>query len=181
MTKKAFTLIEILVWITLITIIFLSLSRINLKNIWEAQKIWIMINKIKSNIETVINNSLTWKAINSSLYVPKIWDIKISKNDNSWWWTWSVISYFLSWATYKIYSWTTLKLPKFYEINKITCKDLNWSNINEKNIVDLLINNWEITLSWCTNTNKLLNIEVKYKNFKKNIYINSVTNTINSN
>ncbi len=177
-----FTLIELIIVMTITAILAIGASRINLSQIAEAQKVWIFLNKINSNITTAINNSLIWKWINANIDTPKFWKININSNWNwNWYWTWNIIVSYWSW-TFQTASWLTIKAPKFYQITNIKCSNLDNTNSTSENNINLYVQNWDITLSWCTNTNaKILNFDVLYKNFKKHVKINSVNNILNSN
>ncbi len=180
--NKWFTIIEILIAITIVVLLIVWVNTSQITKISENQKIWIFKNKIKSNIETAINNSLAWKAVDNTLLVPKYWKIEINNNYNwAWFWTGNIRVSYGSW-TFQPYTWLTIKPNMFYEINNIVCNNLTLSNENSVNKIDLLVNNWNITLSWCTdNDQKIITFDVIYKNLKKEIIINSVNNVISSN
>jgi hypothetical protein len=176
--NKAFTLLELLIIITITWIIALWINNMSIGRIADAQKIWIFQNKIRSNIETAINYSLIWKAIDSNMAVPKFWKININ-SDNNWSWTWSVNVSFWSW-TYQSYKWLTIISPNYYSISNIKCRDIkNTSSTNISDNIDLFIENWNVSIPWCPADKKVLEFEMKYKNFKKIISINSVNNVIN--
>ena len=176
---KAFTLIELLVGITITIIIIIWLNSISLTNISEAQKVWIFYNKIRSNIESVTNYSLIWKAIDSNMNIPKYWKVNIDSNSAwVWLWTWQILVSYWSW-TFQTHTWFSIKSPKFYAITNIQCSTLQNSKTNSNNI-KLLIENWDIKISNCPNTNdKIVEFDIKYKNYKKHLKINSVNNIIN--
>jgi type II secretory pathway pseudopilin PulG len=182
MKKKinAFTLTELLVAITISIILIIWMSRISLQNISEAQKVWIFYNKIRSNIETAINYSLIGKTVDNTLKVPKYWKVNINSNSLwTWMWTWSIIISYWSW-TFTTHTGFSIKSPNFYSITNIKCSDLQNNNIDNETNIDLIIENWNISLSWCTNNNeKIIDFDILYKKYTKHININSVTNIIN--
>jgi len=171
---------EILIAITISAILAIWINSISIIKISESQKAWIFKNKVKNNIETAVNYSLAWKAVEADLWVPKYWKIEIN-NYNNWDGIWNVIVSYWSW-TFKTHTGLTIKPNKFYWINNITCDNLTWTNKTNESKVYLIIENWNITLSWCTDEDqKILNFNTFYKSHIKNISINSINNVINSN
>ncbi len=180
MQKKAFTLIELIVAITITAIMAIWINQISITKISDAQKVGIFLNQVRSNIETTINNSLTGKAI-IWMNVPKYWKITINNSYNwTWFWTWNLIIKFWSW-TFQTSTWLTIKTKKFYSISNIKCINLKWDSTSNINSWTLNIENWNIiNINWCPYNQKILKFDLKYKNFKKIISINSINNIINS-
>lgn len=168
-----FTLIELLLVITIIWIIALWLSQMNFNASSDKQKNEIFTNKIISNFEEVRNYSLLWKWIWVNLDNPEKWKVEFSTT-----WSWNITSYYFSWAIWTKYNenlfWTG------YEIKNIECISLDnidrsW-NIAWTWIIEII---WpKLTLTWACNTDpsyKKLLIDVSYKNnFENNIEINTV-------
>jgi len=166
--KKAFTLIEIMVVIALIWLITLWITKLNFNTLSDKQKVNWFFHKIKTNTETIKNNALIWKAIKLTdwtIIVPKKWKIDFNNDDS-----WKVIFNYFDWSDYKVYK--KIVSSKYQEIiiknnnDKLT---QTWS---------LIIEWWNLTLSWITSTDKILNIEVKYKNLNKFFTINSISGVI---
>jgi prepilin-type N-terminal cleavage/methylation domain-containing protein len=176
---KAFTLVELIVAITIMVLIVLWINNISLNKISEAQKVWIFYNKLKSNIESTINYSLIWKSIDSSLNVPKFWEININSNSLwAWLWTWQIIVSYWN-ASFQTYTWFSVKSPNFYSITNIKCVDLQ-NNKSNDNDINLLIENWNIQITNCPNPDeKIIEFDVMYKKYTKHISINSINNVIN--
>jgi len=164
-TKKWFTLLEIMIVIALIWIIALWASKINFNSLSDRQRVDGFFYKIKTNIETIQNDALIWKAIklpDNSVIVPKKWKIDFSNS-----WSWIIVNNYFDWNNYKKYS--GIKPDKFYEI---IIKN------NNTNLIDtwsLLIEWWNLSLTWITSNNKILEIEAKYKNFSKIFIINTIS------
>jgi len=176
---KAFTLIEFVIAIAITAIIALWINNISLNKISESQKVWIFYNKVKWNIESTINYSLIWKSIDSNLNVPKYWKININNNSaGAWLWIWEInVSYWNS--SFSNYNWFSIKSPNFYSITNIQCSDIQ-NNKTNVTTVDLLIENWNIKVENCPNTDeKMIEFDVIYKNYTKHLKINSVNNVIN--
>lgn len=76
---RAFTTIEIIVAIAIISIIAFWVSRFDFNRISQVQQIDIDISKLISNIEEVRNNALVGKAVLSGgdLEAPSAWEVRI--------------------------------------------------------------------------------------------------------
>lgn len=137
--KKGFTLIELLVAIAIITILALWATNLDLNRLSNKQKLEIFTNSVKTNYETIRNNSLSWKWIWPNLVVPKKWKIDFSKSNS-----WTILtSYSMDWT-----SWTgasSLDFQNNFEISTIRCKDINWTLVwNVLNDTET----WSIELEW---------------------------------
>jgi len=158
--NKAFTLIELMIVIAIIWIIAVSASNFSFNQLSDRQRLDWFFYKIKTNIEEIQNNALIWRSI-KWMYVPKKRKIDFSNSGS-----WKIVSYYLS-GTYIEYNKIIPK--KFYSIeiyndnSKITD---TWSIILE----------WSnMSLTWITTNDKKLDIKIKYKNFIKNIKINTIS------
>ncbi len=175
--KNAFTIIELLVAITIISILILWATNINFSRLNDKQKIDIYTNKILINYEQIRNNSLLGKWIWIDLVIPNKREINFSN-----YWSWQIST--------KYYTWTTdigivdniIFFNDFYEISEIKCLSLDennlvtftWSNTATWTI-EIKWNN--LTLTWSCNNqiHKKLITTIKYKNnFEKKIEINTV-------
>jgi len=116
--KQWFTLIEILIVITLVSILLIGFSRINLNRLSWKQKLDIETQKIVNIFEEVKNNALTWKAVGVNLDYPEYWWINLS---------WSVVSYYNTgvWNNEVYSSWDP---PLNTSISSVRCYDLNESS-----------------------------------------------------
>jgi len=171
---NGFTLIELIIAITLIRIITMWFNYINFNPQVDKQKFLSFSNEIYSNIETVRNNSLIWRWIWTDLIHPTQTIININTANS-----WSININYYSWTTSSLSnSWISL-IP-FSSISKLNCKNItenqSWTITN----IDLIINWSNLSLSWCTWSFSwaILDITAKYKNLEKIIRINTVTSLI---
>ena len=166
----AFTLVELMVWITLIGILIVWTSNIDFNRLNSKQNLEIFTNNLKNNIEKIRNNSLSGKWILSNSYVPEKWKIEYSTSNS-----WTIIS-----STYNWTDWTKYEENNFlngYNISKINCLQIN-KTVDE----DISSSTWTIEfewsklkLNWCTNTSsKILEIVVNYRWYKKILQVNSL-------
>ena len=162
--NKAFTLLEIMVVIALIWIIAFAVSKFNFNGLTNRQKLDSFFYKIKTNIETIQNNALIWKAIKNwtDAFVPEKWKIDFNNS-----WSWKIISNYYDWSQYKFFSKIIPK--KFYSIKIYN----NWNLLNDT--WSLLIEWWNLSLTWINTNNKILEITAKYKNFEKKFTINTIS------
>jgi len=119
--NKAFTIVELLVAIAIITIISLWANSISFKSVSDKQWLEIFNNKIISEIERVRNNSLIWKGIWANLDVPKTWRIDFSTS-----WSWILNT---NYRLTDISPWildSSLPMDKF-SINWVTCINVAWT------------------------------------------------------
>jgi len=175
--KSAFTLIELLIVIAITWIIALWIWKLNFKNISDRQRLDWFFYKVKTNIETIQNNALIWKAVNiwtqssPKLKVPTKWEIDFSN-----FWSWKIISYYFTWATNSTKKEFDSIIPaNFQSINTI-CKN-RWTDTWNINWTwELIINWWNLTLSWaCSDNLKILELTIKYKQFEKKLDINTIS------
>lgn len=131
--------------------------------------------KVLSNIESIKNYSLIWKAINisSNLVNPTYWKISLSTA-----WSWTINTFYTTWATstwtYTNYNELTPTILTNYSISYLWCWTLGevytstWS-------VDITFQWSQMTLSWCSINQPLLKLKTKFKWDEKEIFINSIS------
>lgn len=169
MKKNAFTLAELLVWITIIWILALMVSNINYNRLSDKQKLEIFVNSVKTNFETIRNNSLEWKWIWNNLLVPNKRSIKVSKISN-----WTIV--FLNDSS--IYN--KLTFDNWIVINKIRCLKLDKTQDSILNststwIIEFKWANLSLTWACSIQTSKILEVEFRNKSFNtKTIEINTL-------
>ena len=177
--KYAFTLIELLVAIAIISIIILWTSNINFNKISDKQKLEWFFYKIKTNIETVANNALIWKAIkfpDNSISVPRKWKIDFNNSNSG-----IIQTYYYDWINYNIYNENNITTNNFNSINT-SCESFN--EVYNKKLTDtwsIIIEWWKLSFTWssdCLQGQKILKIETKYKNFSKTFTINTISGVI---
>lgn len=155
---NGFTIMELMIAITIIWIIFIWSTNINFKYISDRQKLEIFTNKIISEIERIRNNSLIWKWIWTTLIVPEKWKIEF----NSWWnWTstWNIITSYYNWSIW--IQENNLKIEKLTNINKVDCIDVSWLvlPLNNTQTWTIIFEWWKYNLLWDCPSN-YSNIEI---------------------
>lgn len=173
--KIAFTLAELMVWITVIWIIGLWISNINFSRLSSKQNLEIFANQIKSHFENVRNNSLSWKWIWINLDIPKNRKIEYSQTNN-----WNIISKTtLDWTSWQDYN--NLEFKYKHEITKIRCWLYNENETNYDQLLNwnkvILIFEWiNIRLEWasdCDNSkDKILELTISNWVDEKTVTIN---------
>lgn len=172
-----FTLIELIVVISLIGILFITSTRMNFNINIDSQKSWSFTNEVFTKIETVRNNSLLWKWLPdwTNMIHPDEWILDFST------WTttsWTASLLYLSW--WNLLNYNDFKINfidnNYSKISKLTCYDVTWANPESFSNIKLEIYWSNLSLSWCTSPNdKILDIETKYKWLSKIIRINTVS------
>lgn len=172
--KKAFTLIEILIVITIIWILVMWFSNINLNTISDKQRAESFLNKVKNNIETVKNNALIWRWIWTDLFVPKQWKIEVSNN-----WNWKLSTSYYDWTNWHNYSEYSLIPEINYSIKNIECADFSWNTWSLDgwtNTWTIIITWWNLELSWCDDTDyKNIRITTSFRQIDKTFELNTIS------
>jgi len=174
-SQEAFTLIEILVAITIIAIMIAGTNLLSYKNISTKQELDIKVNKIISQIEKLRNDALLWKWIWTNLIVPKKYKIDFSTS-----WSWKINYYYFDW-TYKKYDFFDKKVNfwnNFEKIKSIKCLKINWDNLNPLTNSET----WTIIIEWntlslsgkCKPKSRILELEIQKRQISKKIWINTV-------
>jgi len=173
--KNAFTLIELMVVISIIAILILGSNFLSFNNISNKQKLETKAIRISAHFEEIRNNALLWKGIWKDLFVPKKYKIDFSTS-----WSWIIKNTYLSWTIYEDYNLFNKEVifwNRFETLSSISCLKLNWDeNILTKTETGTLLIEWSvITLKWdCNIDEKILQLEIKRKNNTKKIQINSL-------
>jgi len=177
--NKAFTLIELMVWIWVISILALSVQNIDFSRLSNEQRLEIYSGKIKNTYEGVRNNSLSWKWIWVNLNIPYKWSIDFSKNNN---WTIMLRAFDENNSELPL-SNNLLTSPTEHRITSIQCWELNESITN----YDEMTSTWTIEFKWVSikfNTNwdiacnqnrdKILKIEVENNSKSQTMIFNTL-------
>jgi len=173
---KAFTLTELLVWITIISVLIVWVTKIDFNRLSQKQRLEIFINKVKTNFEITRNNFLSWKWIWANLEVPDSWRIEYSKVN--------------SWTIVTTHSGTTITESSYIDFvvgSSITSIKCWWLNEVESNFDELEDTwTWIITFKWwkitltrdwdlnCDSTDKILQIWIKHYSNTWTIKINTL-------
>lgn len=172
-TKKylAFTLIEILVWMALIGVIAIGISRLNFNRLSDMQRIEIETTAISSILEETRNNALIWRWVWTNFTTPSEWKIIINNSTPQG----TVVSqYNTSWYT----SYRNWAAVSPFTIREIRCKDINgWSSEMSSN-VELSFQKSSINISsWSCTQAKAKIIEIDFGNSRifKTIQMNTIS------
>lgn len=168
--NTAFTVMELLVVITIIITIVIWASNINFNSSTNKQKLEIFTNKIISKIETIRTNDLVWKAeINwTELKVPERWILEVS-NQNYW-----------KLVTKTEKNWIIkivdeLEIEEWYSIKEVSCSTNDWTfNTTDKWII--IFEKWQYKLDWvnCNSGENKIKIKTKFLANESNIYFDIV-------
>ncbi len=173
-----FTLIEVLVVISIIAILVVWIARLDFNRLSGKQKVEIFWNKIVSNIETIMTNALLWKWVWEKLYTPDEWKIEISEAGS-----WKLITSYLSWSSriyHSIDSMDNITYP--YSISNIECKDLvfpysTWAL--SSSTWTIIINQGNLSLSGCQDTGyRIIKFDALYLDNKRTIELNAINAVI---
>lgn len=169
-----FTLIELLITIAIITILFWAANQLDFNRIGNNERIQIFNTKILSHYETIRNNALLWKWIDTTIEVPDKWKIEYSITGS-----WVINSQYStgSWIDFNEY---TPNIPEKYSIENIACFDL------DGNVAD---NNWpqaEIIFDWndislngtCLTSARILQFETHFLGHVQTFRINVLNGTM---
>lgn len=171
MNKKWYTLVELMVWVAIIMFLILWMVNINFTSVSDSQKIEIFSLKVLSEIETVRTNSLIWKWIWEDLIVPNLWKIDFSKT-----WSWYIETFYSTW-TLADENWTSYNnifFDNFFEIYSISCWKINNSLTDISGTWTILFQWNDISLKNDCDWKQLLNLNLKYKIYEKEIDFNTV-------
>lgn len=128
----AFTLIEIMIVLLIISVLTFWVSNIQWNTLSDIQKSSIFKNRIVSHIETVRNNSLFGKSITQNAVLPDVWRIDIS--------TWSIMTRYSVDQGLTFLDYQAVSINPGETIQNILCGtdvlsapvsiDIQWSDMN---------------------------------------------------
>lgn len=169
--KNAFTLVELIVWIAIIWLISLWITNMYSSNLPDRQKLDLFTNKVVWIIDSVKNYSLVWKWIWTDLITPNYFKMELSRSGSY------LKTFFNTWGTDIYYSPMSINpFDTYYNINSIKCIWLDYSSWAVVDDISITYNWSNITLSWCLNNyQKIIDLELAYKWFKKTIRLNSIS------
>ncbi len=173
--KKAFSLIELLVVITIISILVLWLSNMNFKWQQDKEKLEKKVNKIISIVEETQFNSLVWKSV-ENFEIPKKRKITFATWANN---EFTLEKFYKTGTAWISVEKNILQNPQFF-IENFYCSDLNssstWSFLGTGEIIF----EWrKIYLSGSTDcsSNNFQKLEIDFKlwDFEKKLIINTIS------
>lgn len=166
-TKKAFTLIELLIVMIIFIILILWFSSMNLTSLSQKEKAEAFNNRVAWIMEYIRNNAMIWKWVKewTQLFIPKQWKINFKKNDEIYNMTTSY-SWSSNWEKLEDYK---LKIWKFEKIDEVWCWSFTWT-------IDIIFewNTASLSGSNCKNETTL-EIHSSYREFKNKIKFDTIS------
>lgn len=174
--KKAFTLIEIIVVISLLAVFTLSITNIDFSRLSTQEKHKIFTNKVISNIETIRNYAFSGKWVWINTETPNQWKIDISSSNSG-----SILTSY-SWDVNGIYYTGTFWSDPSHEIINILCTNIDRSiteSITGSNTGSIVFQ-WNVaSIEWCSDsTLRILEFQTKYLSHTSTIQFNSINSII---
>jgi len=179
---SAFTLVELLVAIALISILALWFSQMSFNRLSQKQELSISANSLLSKVSELRDNALIWRSVlsGSTLTSPEGWEMRISNDSSSWSMSWS---YSLLWDFSDSISLTgslwNSKTP--FSIESIDClaidgsvsqSDLPWASIRFFWSNNMELRCWSLVLD---PTEKILTVRYGAWSITETIEINTLT------
>lgn len=175
--KSGFTLIELLVVISVILLLFLAGNQLDFNRMWSQERIEIFNTKILSHYETIRNNALLGKWIDTDIDVPDKWKIRYSSASNG-----SVLSQYSinngsSWVNYDE---ITPLVPDRHSIQNLNCYDLNGNTAQSSGTsAEIIFDGNDITLGWkCSTAARVLEFETQFLDITYDVSINVLNGTM---
>ncbi len=171
---SGFTLIEMIIVITVLWIIFLSVNTFDFSRVSERQKHEILVNVIIWHIQTVRNYAFQGKWIGINLDIPSQWTVEISNTSS-----WTLLTQY-SGTTSGIYSPTSLIAKKWEEIKDLRCLNLDRSTVeNISGTVTLTMKGDNISIAGCSDPSlKILEMTISYRDYSSIIEVNTINSII---
>lgn len=155
-------------------LLFSAGTQLDFSRIWNSQRIEIFNTKILNHYETVRNNALLGKWIDTTIDVPDSWKIQYSTD-----WIWSINSQYStgSWIDFNEF---TPSIPEKHSIENIACFDLNNNDADNTWTQAEIIFDWnDITLGWkCTSAARILQFETHFLDHVQTFRINVLNGTM---
>lgn len=170
--KKAFTLIEMLVIITIVATLALGISRLNFWEISQRELINTEVVRLVASIEEMRNNAIVWRAYNEDWDFPDSWNVRFI--DDS--------SYSLGYTeggNTEVIRTVDLRSPFTFEAE---CSNTTWSDTEGVDGWITFFITWELVLDWCGLDNwRILDITLWTESISRNITVNTITWVIEEN
>lgn len=174
-SRNGFTLVEIIVVITLIWIFTLGVTNLDLSRLSIRQEQEILTNKVIGTIETIRNFGFQGKGIWASVQPPDVWIIEISDNVSG-----NILTRYAGTSGTGTYTPQSYSIDNWSEIRDIQCTNIDKSTYELLSWTGTITVSWDtMTLGWCTDTTlKILNITVARGPYESIIEINTINNVI---
>lgn len=174
--QKAFTLIELLLVLFIISLWIIWASSLNFNSLNDQQKLGIFSNKIVTAFEEIRSNALLWKAVGVNLEIPEKWKIEFSTS-----WSGNIQTYYNNWTWV---SYENINIETNYKVQELVCSSIDESFTGSISATGIIEIEWkDITLTWaCDDVRyKKLKTTLSLKNnFEKTLEINTLNGLIES-
>lgn len=169
--NKAFTLVELLIVISITMILVIWASRVNFNFSTDKSRTENFKNKITAQIETARTNDLVWKWIWTDLIVPDSWEIVFSNS-----WSWEIKTYTYN-PNKTLYN--DMLIEKYYTVQNVECETVDWTTTDTFSSGSIVFKKWNYSLSGSclpTSTEAYSNIKINiwYKNIQESIEFDTV-------
>ncbi len=165
----AFTLIEVLVAIAIISILLLWVTNIDFSRLSQKQKIDIGVTGIVNIIEETRNNALVWRSIDASNISPNSWSIEVENTSSSW----SLTSRYMSGTLVDYNAWSASDGFSIYDLR---CQRLDNSIGSNSGPFTITFTWSQWSISWCSDAQyKKLFFSYWLAPIWRNITINTLT------
>lgn len=158
-------------------LLFAAGTQLDFSRIWNSQRIEIFNTKILNHYETVRNNALLGKWIDTTIDVPDSWKIQYSTTSG-----WNINSQYtldngINWVNFNE---LTPNIPEKHSIENIACFDLNNYDADNTWTQAEIIFDWnDITLGWkCTSAARILQFETHFLDHVQTFRINVLNGTM---
>lgn len=169
-----FTLVELMVWIAIISLMALWVSSIDFQRLSQNQKTQIELVKVLNIIEEARNNAMIWRGIGTNLDTPDSWSVILDTSDS-----WSIESIWTLWfATWSLRLWEA-KNPII--ISNMRCQSIDGlvDDTASNSVVSIVYNGSNAQLVWCNdNSFKKIVFDIGSWENTKEISVNAVTGII---
>ena len=167
-----FTMIELMIVISIILLITFWASSIDFNTFSDKQRSESFFSKVKTTIETVKNNALIWKWIWTNLDVPSKWQINF-KVDQA-----IITSYLDPSDTWLVFSEYSIYPENRYSIKKIVCSNIGGTGdytLILGDTAELIITWWILKLESDCSNKQILKITTTYLWSDKIFELNTVS------
>nr|MDD3720617.1 prepilin-type N-terminal cleavage/methylation domain-containing protein [Candidatus Gracilibacteria bacterium] len=173
MKKQAFTLVELMVSISIVGILSIGILNLYGNGIQNREILNIFLNKIVGRIETVKNNSLVGKGIGTNLETPKYYKVIFSTGNY-------MRTYYNTGGVDILFNSLSINpFENFYTIKSIECKKTDLSNITTSNLITLTYKGTDISLTGCNNNyQKIIDLKFDYKGMESTIRLNTISGVL---
>ncbi|MCD5374911.1 prepilin-type N-terminal cleavage/methylation domain-containing protein [Candidatus Gracilibacteria bacterium] len=168
-----FTLMEILVVISILGILAIGIAQVDFSRLSQNQRIQIEATKILNIVEEVRNNALIGRGVGVDLNTPDSWSV-VFENDSS---SGSVTSYYHSGST--SFTGSVWKSPIPFLISSLECRQLDETVDTSSGPFTLVFTGSVGGITGCSDSSyKKLNFIYGGVNFSRNISINTLSGII---